>query len=86
MDLMPIILELAGANHPCTKDKPAQFMGRIVQPMRGKSWSKWFSGAEQEILDQGVPMGWELHGRAAMRIGDFKILWMRKSTPLARLK
>ena len=96
MDLMPTILDLAGAQHPAASGKPSSFQGqssaillgtfhsltiftgRTVQPMKGKSWTKWFKGQETEVHDAGVPMGWELHGRAALRIGDYKVLWMRK--------
>ena len=35
------------------------------------------SGKEDRIHDEGIPTGWELHGRAAMRIGDWKILFLQ---------
>lgn len=80
MDLFPTILELAGVSVPQGK-----FRDREVVPIRGKSWCDWFKGEERRIHDSGVPMGWELHGRAAMRIGDWKILFLRKWTNIAPL-
>ena len=77
MDLLPTFLELAGAEHPAASGKPSEYKGRTVAPVRGKSWRGWFEGREEKVHDDGIPMGWELHGRAALRMGDWKILWIR---------
>ena len=86
MDLMPTFLEMGGTKHPCEQGEPAEFKGRTVQPMRGRSWVGLLTGKVDEVHDEGIPMGWELHGRAAMRIGDWKIVYMRKlpSRPKAK--
>jgi arylsulfatase len=73
MDLMPTFLDLAGAQRP-----GKVFRGREVHGIRGKSWVDWIKGAEKEIHNDEVPIGWELHGRAALRMGDFKILFHRE--------
>lgn len=72
MDLMPTFLDLSGTPRP-----GKVFRGRKVHPIRGKSWVDWIKGAEKEIHNDDVPVGWELHGRAALRLGDFKILYHR---------
>lgn len=75
MDLMPTILDLAGIVHPT--DAGQLHRGRAVEAMRGKSWKRWIEGAADEVHAEGVPHGWELHGRAGLRIGDWKMIWMR---------
>ena len=77
MDLLPTILDLAQVPLP-----KGHFRGRDIVDVRGKSWGKWFKGEEKKIHDDGIPMGWELHGRAAMRIGDWKILFLREYPPI----
>ena len=79
MDLMPTILDLAGAPRP-----GKQFQGREVLPIRGTSWKDWLDGKATEIHGEDVPIGWELHGRAAMRIGDWKILFLRAAVACTR--
>ena len=75
MDLMPTILDLSGTPKP-----GATFRGRKVVPMRGTSWKEWFAGkTDGGIHHDNVPVGWELHGRAALRKGDWKILFLRQS-------
>lgn len=78
MDVMPTMLELANASPPAPNG-PAEFLGRKVLPMRGKSWLPWLKGEAKEVHTTGIPHGWELHGRAALRVGDYKILFLRKS-------
>ena len=77
MDLMPTFLELAGAKHP----GKGVYHGREVLPMTGKDWIPWMTGQETNIYPEGSMIGWELHGRAAFRRGDHKLLWMRASQP-----
>lgn len=79
MDIMPTLLDLAGVTHPAAKGGPAPYKGRQVVPMRGKSWVPWMNGEVKHIHDTvAIPAGWELHGRAAIRQGDYKILFMRE--------
>ena len=46
--------------------------------MTGKSWSTWLGGSQDYIWPEGTHIGWELHGRAAFRIDEWKILYMRE--------
>ncbi|KAJ3826629.1 alkaline-phosphatase-like protein [Lentinula raphanica] len=78
MDIMPTILDLAGIQHPGTV-----FRGREVEEMRGKSWVKFFENNHRKgdmttaIHSHDDPaVGWELFGRAALRKGDWKIVYM----------
>ena len=74
MDIMPTILELAGVHHPAQGGQKGQFKGRTVEPMRGRSWCPWLNGEDKRIHQDGQVHGWELHGRAALRIGDWKMI------------
>ena len=89
MDLMPTFLDLAGASHPSKDGKPAMFHGREVVPMRGKSWRSWMEGKEGDVHEgkggKEVMMGWELHGRAAYRKGDWKIVYIREYIPSSQV-
>jgi len=78
MDLMPTILDLANIQHP-----GKTFRGREVEEMRGKSWVKFFESGTQSgdtitaIHSSDDPaVGWELFGRAALRKGNWKIVYM----------
>ncbi|ESK89863.1 arylsulfatase [Moniliophthora roreri MCA 2997] len=76
MDIAPTVLDLAGIEHP-----GAIFRGRSVEGMRGKSWRTFFEGPEvrgvEAIHTSDDPaVGWELFGRAALRHGHWKIVFM----------
>ncbi|KAF5373747.1 hypothetical protein D9758_000708 [Tetrapyrgos nigripes] len=81
MDIMPTMLDLAGAHHP-----GKEFRGRSVEEMRGKSWVEFFNklnSTSSEALNKidaiytsDDTMGWELFGRAALRKGTWKIVFM----------
>lgn len=73
MDLAPSILEMAGATHPAPS-----YQGREVVPMRGKSFYPWASGASERIHEKDFIQGWETCGRAALRCGDWKIVYIPK--------
>lgn len=73
MDIMPTILELAGANHP-----GAMYKGRPIVPMRGKSWVQYLQGITKRIHPDDFVMGWELYGRQAIRQGDYKAVYIPK--------
>ncbi|KAJ7495877.1 alkaline-phosphatase-like protein [Mycena galericulata] len=83
MDIAPTILELAGIQHPGTNKL---FRGRKVEALRGKSWLPFFStlsetadlSSAQEALHgaDDPAVGWELFGRAALRSGSWKIVYM----------
>ena len=84
MDLMPTFVELGGGNHPVTPDSAGpdgkgSYKGRRgVLPMTGKSWTSWVQGKESAIHGENTSIGWELHGRAAFRRGNWKIVYMRE--------
>lgn len=65
MDIMPTILELAGA------DYPKKYKGHSIQPMEGKSLLPSFKGRDSS------PRGylfWEHIGNRAVRKGDWKLV------------
>ena len=79
MDIMPTLLDLGGVSAP-----GKTFRGREVVPIRGKSWVPWFEGKEAEIHKAEMPVGWELHGCAGLRMGDWKILYLRELACIGR--
>jgi arylsulfatase A-like enzyme len=68
MDIAPTVLELAGVEHP------ANYRGRDVEPIRGRSLSPYLSGDTEAVHDVVTGTGWELFGRYAIRQGDWKAL------------
>lgn len=73
MDLAPTILDMAGVKHPAPT-----YQGREIVPMRGKSMLPFLSGASETIHPADFIQGWETCGRAAVRCGDWKILFIPK--------
>lgn len=73
MDLAPTILEMAGVQHPAPT-----YQGREVVPMRGKSFYPWATGQADRIHEKDFIQGWETCGRAALRYGDWKIVYIPK--------
>lgn len=71
MDLAPSILEMAGVKHPAPTWK-----GREVVSMRGKSMIPWLRGDASSIHENGAVEGWEMNGRAAIRKGNWKAVYM----------
>ncbi|KAI1780047.1 putative arylsulfatase [Hypoxylon cercidicola] len=74
MDIVPTVLDLAGLKHP----SPI-FRGREVMPVRGKSWRPILEHPEDQSVqiykDEDV-VGWEQLGIAAVRVGDWKALFL----------
>ena len=70
MDVLPTLLELAGARHPGT-----QYKGREVLPPQGVSLLPLLSGKSTEVHASDAVFGWELFGHRAVRQGDWKIVW-----------
>ena len=66
MDVAPTILELAGTKHP-----GREYKGREVVPMQGKSFAGAFAG-QTVVHPADEAIGWELHGRRALFLGDYK--------------
>lgn len=73
MDLAPSILEMAGVTHPAPT-----YQGREIVPMRGKSFYPWACGESERIHEKDFIQGWETCGRAALRYGDWKIVFIPK--------
>jgi arylsulfatase len=68
-DMMPTLLEMAGASYPKTLG------GRELPPLMGKSWGPVLAGqAESPRTDRDV-LAWELFGNRALRQGDWKLRW-----------
>lgn len=73
MDLAPTILEMAGVRHPAPT-----YRGREIVHMRGTSWVPYLSGAQERIHPEDFISGWETCGRAAIRKGDWKAVFIPK--------
>jgi arylsulfatase len=65
-DIMPTILELAGLDHP------AEFRGRKVEPMRGRSMRGLLDGTKETVYGSKEFVGGEMGGGKWMRQGDLK--------------
>ena len=73
MDLAPSILQMAGIKHPAPT-----YQGRQIVPMRGKSFLSWALGQSDRVHEKDFIQGWETSGRAALRFGDWKIVYIPK--------
>ena len=70
MDLAPTFLEIAGISYPNS------FEGRKVVPLRGKSLVPVLAGVSNVVHEENDPLGWELLGWRAIRMGKWKITWI----------
>jgi arylsulfatase len=71
-DLMPTLLEIAGASYP------KSYEGRELPELMGKSWGKVLAGeVESPRTDQDF-LAWEIFGNRAVRQGDWKLRWQYK--------
>ncbi|KAK1057925.1 hypothetical protein LTR74_013770 [Friedmanniomyces endolithicus] len=77
MDLAPTILEMAGVPHP-SPDGKGTYQGRPVVSMRGRSMVPFLTdpSSTRTIHPADFIHGWETCGRAAVRCGDFKIVFI----------
>jgi len=71
-DLMPTLLEVAGASYPKTVN------GQEPPPMLGKSWAKMLRGEEESPRSGQDYLAWEIFGNHAVRQGDWKLVWQYK--------
>ena len=71
-DLMPTLLEVAGASYPKTNQ------GRELPPLIGKSWMPMLSGKLDSIRTDKDYLAWEVFGNRAVRQGDWKLRWQFK--------
>ena len=72
-DLMPTLLEIAGAGYPKTNG------GRELPELIGKSWDRVLAGQAESPRTEQDYLAWEIFGNRAVRQGDWKIRWQYKS-------
>ena len=68
-DIMPTLLEVAGASYPKTVN------GQESPPLMGKSWVRLLAGEEESPRSGQECLAWELFGNRALRQGDWKLRW-----------
>lgn len=71
-DIMPTLLDVAGATYPKTQN------GKELPAMMGKSWTPLLSGQAETVRSPSDYIGWEIFGNRALRQGDWKIRWEYK--------
>ncbi len=75
-DIMPTLLEVAGAEYPRTRN------GAELPPLIGKSWMPVLDGKAPSARHDKDYLAWEIFGNRALRQGDWKIRW--EFAPLGR--
>jgi arylsulfatase len=71
-DIMPTLLEVAGAKYPQAVD------GRELPPLIGKSWARLLAGEEDSPRSDQEYLAWEVFGNRAVRQGNWKLRWQYK--------
>jgi arylsulfatase A-like enzyme len=71
-DIMPTLLEIAGANYP------KAVAGHELPPLLGKSLAPVLSGEANSARTDQDYLAWEVFGNRAVRQGDWKIRWEAK--------
>ena len=71
-DLMPTMLEVAGAAYPKT------LAGRELPPLLGKSWGPVLAGKAESPRTEKDYLAWQLFGNRAVRQGSWKLRWQYK--------
>lgn len=71
-DVMPTLLEVAGAQYPKTIN------GEKAPPLIGKSWVDVLAGKKESPRTGKDAMAWEVFGNRAVRQGDWKVRWQYK--------
>ena len=71
-DLMPTMLEVAGAAYPKT------LAGRELPPLLGKSWGPVLAGKAESPRTEKDYLAWQLFGNRAVRQGSWKLRWQFK--------
>ncbi len=71
-DIMPTLLEIAGAEYPETHDR------RRTPPLIGKSWIPLLAGDVESVRTDEDYLAWELFGNRAVRQGNWKLRWQWK--------
>lgn len=68
-DIMPTLLELAGASYPTTSQ------GRELPALLGTSWGPVLAGSVESVRTSQDVLAWEVFGNRALRQGDWKLRW-----------
>jgi arylsulfatase len=68
-DIMPTLLEVAGANYP------EAFNGKAQPKLKGKSWLPVLNGQAASPRTDQHYIAWEVFGNRALRQGEWKIRW-----------
>ncbi len=71
-DIMPTLLEIAGAEYPETHE------GHRVPPLLGKSWVTMLAGETDSVRTDDDYLAWEIFGNRALRQGKWKLRWQWK--------
>ncbi|HTN49017.1 MAG TPA: arylsulfatase [Burkholderiaceae bacterium] len=71
-DLMPTLLEVAGASYP------QSHAGNELPPLIGKSWNRMLAGQAESPRTPEDYLGWEIFGNRAIRQSEWKIRWEYK--------
>jgi arylsulfatase len=75
-DIMPTLLEVAGATYPREQN------GKALPPLIGKSWTPVLAGQADSPRSPKDYLAWEVFGNRAVRQGDWKLRW--EFTPLGK--
>ncbi len=70
-DLMPTLLEVAGASYPKASQPD-------LPPLIGKSWGPMLAGKADSVRTEQDYLAWEVFGNRAVRQGDWKLRWQIK--------
>jgi arylsulfatase len=70
MDVAATILDVADVAHPET------FAGEPVAAMQGVSLAPVFANTVESVRGPTDWIGWELFGNRAVKMGDWKLLWL----------
>ena len=79
MDVLPTLLELAGAEPP-----GETYRDRPILPLKGRSMAATLRSHATPVHDASTYVGWELYDHRAIRQGDWKIVWDADEKPSAR--
>ena len=71
-DIMPTLLEVAGAAYPKT------YKNHDLPPLIGKSWTRMLAGEVESPRTEQDYVAWEIFGNRALRQGDWKLRWQWK--------
>jgi arylsulfatase len=69
MDIPATILDVAGVSHPGGE-------GTDIAPLQGRSLAPVLSDADAEVRGPTDWVGWELFGNRAVRMGNWKLVWI----------